>query len=151
MSVFILNNYRTWSIPYHTIPDSMTYLISTCCPHARILVVGKDDFLSSSLDNNAQPTQFAFDLNTNCFFKKDTKNYINLLGAEQLNSLKDTSLLDIYLSKNSIIEPHYHQNASELTYCISGAATVSLINPSSKQLLTFLIIPGQVVNVPLGW
>lgn len=107
--------------------------------------------MSSSRDHNVQPTQFAFDLNTNSFFKKDPKNFINLVGAEQLNSLKDTSLLDIFLSKNSIIEPHYHQNASELTYCISGAAAVSLVNPSTKKLLTFSITPGQVVNVPQGW
>lgn len=121
-----------------------------CC-QARIPEVRKDDFLSSSPDHNAQPTQFAFDLNTNSFFKRDNKNFINLLGTEQLNSLKNTSLLDIFLSKNSIIEPHYHQNASELTYCISGSATVSLLNPSTKKLLTFSITPGQVVNVPQGW
>ncbi|MET4559567.1 putative RmlC-like cupin family protein [Lysinibacillus parviboronicapiens] len=61
------------------------------------------------------------------------------------------SLLDIFLSTNNVVEPHYHQNAGELVYCISGAATVSLLNPLTKQIQNYPIRPGQVANVPQGW
>ncbi len=61
------------------------------------------------------------------------------------------SLLDIYLSTNNVVEPHYHQNAAELVYCISGSATVSILNPFTKQILNYTITPGQVANVPQGW
>ena len=68
-----------------------------------------------------------------------------------MNTLDNTSLLDIFLSTNNIIEPHYHQNAAELVYCISGAATVSLLNPFTKLIQKYPITPGQVANVPQGW
>lgn len=100
----------------------------------------------------ASPTaQFSYDVSKNNFFTKDSRNLINALSIKQLNTLGNTSLLDIYLSTGNVIEPHIHQNASELVYCISGAAVVSLINPFTKELRNFPIQPGQVANVPQGW
>jgi oxalate decarboxylase/phosphoglucose isomerase-like protein (cupin superfamily) len=105
----------------------------------------------SYMDYASPSVQFTYDLNNNPFFKKDNWNYINALSIKQLNTLGNVSLLDIYLSTGNVIEPHIHQNASELVYCISGAAVVSLINPFTKELLNLSIQPGQVANVPQGW
>ncbi|MFD0714280.1 cupin domain-containing protein [Paenibacillus sp. GCM10027626] len=105
----------------------------------------------SYMDFTSPSVQFSYDLSHNPFFKKDNRNYINSLSVNQLNTLGNYSLLDIYLSIGNVIEPHIHQNASELVYCISGAATVSIINPFTKELLNFPITPGQVANVPQGW
>nr|WP_251035716.1 cupin domain-containing protein [Paenibacillus sp. ISL-20] len=85
------------------------------------------------------------------FFKKDSRNYINSLSIKELNTLGNASLLDIYLSTGNVIEPHIHQNASELVYVISGAVIVSIVNPFTKELLNFTLTPGQVVLVPQGW
>jgi oxalate decarboxylase/phosphoglucose isomerase-like protein (cupin superfamily) len=73
------------------------------------------------------------------------------LSIKNLNTLRNLSLLDIFLTTGNVVEPHSHPNASELVYCISGAAVVSLINPFTTQLLNFLIKPGEVANVPEGW
>ncbi|WP_400242775.1 cupin domain-containing protein [Niallia sp. JL1B1071] len=94
---------------------------------------------------------YTFDVNKSKFFKRDNHNYINVLGEQQLNSLENVSLLDIYLSKDIVVEPHVHQNAAELVYCISGSATVSLLNPFSKKIQNYTITAGQVANVPQGW
>ena len=102
-------------------------------------------------DYTSPSTQFTFDVNTSTLFKKDSQNFINVLGIQQLNTLDNISLLDIVLSPNNVIEPHYHQNAAELVYCISGALTVSLLNPFTKQMQHFPLSPGQVANVPQGW
>ncbi|MEK5032921.1 cupin domain-containing protein [Paenibacillus sp. FSL R7-0302] len=107
--------------------------------------------MTSYMDYTSPNTQFTFDMNGNTLFKKDDCNYINVLGIKNLNTLENTSLLDIYLSRSNVVEPHYHQNAAELVYCISGAAVVSLINPFTNELLHFPITPGQVANVPQGW
>ncbi|MDF2836414.1 MAG: Cupin [Paenibacillus sp.] len=108
--------------------------------------------MSTSYMDYASPnTQFAYDLSNNVFFKKDDRNYILSLSIKQLNTLGNSSILDIYLSKRNYVEPHLHQNASELVYCVSGAAVVSLINPFTNELLNFPIAPGQVANVPQGW
>ena len=103
------------------------------------------------LDYTSPSTQYVFDVNNSPLFIKDNKNFINILGAQQLNTLDNTSLLDIFLSKNNVVEPHYHQNAAELVYCISGAAAVSMLNPFTKEMLHFAITPGQVANIPQGW
>ena len=107
--------------------------------------------MTSYQDYTSPSTQFTFDVNKNTLVRKDNDNYINVLGIQQLNTLDQISLLDIFLSANNVIEPHYHQNAAELVYCISGAATVSILNPFTKELLNFNITPGQVANVPQGW
>mgnify|MGYP003447903314 FL=1 len=107
--------------------------------------------MTSYQDYTSPSTQFTFDVNESTLVRKDNDNFINVLGVQQLNTLDQTSLLDIFLSANNVIEPHYHQNAAELVYCISGAATVSILNPFTKQLLNYNITPGQVANVPQGW
>jgi len=107
--------------------------------------------MSFNIDYTSPSTEFTFDVNKSPLFMKDQNNFINILGVKQLNTLDNVSLLDIFLSANNVIEPHYHQNAAELVYCISGAAIVSILNPYTKQILNFPITPGQVANVPQGW
>ncbi|WP_312095599.1 cupin domain-containing protein [Niallia sp.] len=103
------------------------------------------------IDYTNPKTTYTFDVNKSQFFKRDNHNYINVLGEQQLNSLENVSLLDIYLSKDIVVEPHIHQNAAELVYCISGSATVSLLNPFTKEIQNYTITAGQVANVPQGW
>ncbi len=103
------------------------------------------------MDYKSPSAQFFDDVNNNLLFQKDHQNYINVLSTQQLNTLDNVSLLDIFLSTGNLVEPHYHQNAAELVYCISGAANVSFINPFTNQVFHYHITPGQVVNIPQGW
>ena len=103
------------------------------------------------VDYSSPSAQFSFDLNKSPYFVKDNKNYINIASMKQLNTLKNISLLDIFLSRNNIIEPHYHQNSTELIYCITGSVVVSILNPFTKKFQNFNLTPGKVVNIPQGW
>ncbi|MCD7034194.1 cupin domain-containing protein [Metabacillus sp. GX 13764] len=105
--------------------------------------------MHSYADQSSQ--QYTFDLNKSPLFQKDNQNYINIAGNKQVNSLKNTSLLDIFFTRGNVIEPHYHPNAAELVYCISGSVGVSMMNPATSQFQTFTITPGQIANVPQGW
>ncbi|MFX3618221.1 MAG: cupin domain-containing protein [Sporolactobacillus sp.] len=105
----------------------------------------------SYMDYTSPNAAFTFDVNRSRLITRDPQNFINVLGIEQLNTLENTSLLDIYFSQNNVIEPHYHQNAAELVYCISGSTVVSLLNPFTKQFQNYSITAGQVVNIPQGW
>lgn len=107
--------------------------------------------MNTNIDYTSTSTQYTFDVNESHLFVKDNQNLINVLGKNQLNTLEGSSLLDIYLSASNIIEPHYHPNAAELVYCISGAITISILNPFTNKLSNFPIAPGQVVNVPRAW
>ncbi|MCM3749452.1 cupin domain-containing protein [Paenibacillus pasadenensis] len=106
---------------------------------------------TSYMDYTAPNLSFSYDMRNNTAFKTNDQNYINLLGYKQLPTLGSASLLDIFMSKGHYVEPHYHQNASELVYLISGSATVSMINPFTNQLISIAITPQQVVIVPQGW
>ncbi|MDF2645094.1 MAG: cupin family protein [Paenibacillus sp.] len=103
------------------------------------------------IDYTQPDVQYFFDVNKNRLKTRNAYNFINRLGRENLNTLGNVSLLDINLSKGRIVEPHYHQNASELVYCISGTARVSLINPFNNVITNVTIAPGQVANIPQGW
>jgi quercetin dioxygenase-like cupin family protein len=118
-----------------------------------ILITNKEVkiIMVSYMDYTSPSTQYTFDVNKSPLFVKNSKNYINVLGIKQLNTLENVSLLDIFLSTNNVVEPHYHQNAAELVYCISGSAIVSILNPFTKQIMNYSITPGQVANVPQGW
>jgi len=107
--------------------------------------------MSSNIDYTSPATQFTFDVNDSNNFQKDNQNFINVLSIDQLNTLENVSLLDIFLSIGNVIEPHYHQHAAELVYCISGGCTVSFLNPFTKEIQNYPITPGQVANVPQGW
>lgn len=103
------------------------------------------------MDYASPSAQFKSDVNHNLSFRKDAHNYFNELTRKQLNTLDHLSLLDIFLSQGNSIEPHYHQNSSELVYCISGSAIISLLNPFTKAYTHFPVTPGQAVNIPQGW
>ncbi|TSB45930.1 cupin domain-containing protein [Alkalicoccobacillus porphyridii] len=103
------------------------------------------------IDFTSPDVEYFSDISDNNFFTLDENNLINALGRNNLNSLGNVSLLDIYLSREKVVEPHYHQNASELVYCITGSALVSFINPFTNELNEIKIEPGQVANVPQGW
>lgn len=105
----------------------------------------------SYMDYTSENDTYFADLNKNRLFTRNRQNYINRLGRDVLNTLGNVSLLDIYLSDRRVVEPHYHQNAAELVYCISGAARVSFINPFNNEVSNITIRPGQVANIPQGW
>lgn len=105
----------------------------------------------SYMDFTSPSVQYDYDLRNNRSFTKDSRNFINALGVQQLNTLGNVSLLDIYMSKGNVVEPHVHQNATELVYGIAGSAIVSILNPFTKTVLNFTVGPGQVANVPQGW
>ncbi len=106
---------------------------------------------TSYMDYTQPNISFFSDVNKNRLNTRNSGNYINRLGRDVLNTLGEVSLLDIYLSSGRVVEPHYHQNAAELVYCISGSAVVSLINPFTNKVSNIPIKPGQVANIPQGW
>lgn len=62
---------------------------------------------------------------TDLGFVKNQDNFINGLRIEQLHIIGNMYLLDVFLSTGNVVEPHYHSNASELIYCITGETVVS--------------------------
>jgi len=103
------------------------------------------------MDYTSPNVRFFADVNKNRAYTTNSRNYINVLGYRQLNTIGNASLLDIRFTKGHYIEPHYHQNATELVYCVTGEVSVSFINPFTNMLHVVPIRPGQAVSVPQGW
>jgi len=83
-------------------------------------------------------------------YKRDAHNYITQLFSEQMPAIK-TGFFNVHLSKGIIIQPHWHPNAVELVYVISGEVMTSVFNPFSQQLITYHVKAGQVSQFPKGW
>jgi oxalate decarboxylase len=56
----------------------------------------------------------------------------------------------VVLEKGGIREPHWHPDAWEFDYCISGHARMSVVGPNNEWQ-SFEVHPGQVVFVPQGY
>ena len=54
------------------------------------------------------------------------------------------------LEKGGVREPHWHPNASELSYCIEGQAAMTIFSPGDNHD-TFTIKPGEMTYVPQGY
>lgn len=67
-----------------------------------------------------------------------------------LAGLNLMSLALITLEKNGIREPHWHPNASELTYCAKGKALVTIFSPGNQRD-TFILNEGEVMFIPRGY
>jgi oxalate decarboxylase len=69
--------------------------------------------------------------------------------SKELPILNGMSLKRLTLQAKGIREPHWHANANELTYCLSGSALVNIIDSHSK-FASFTIKAGQMFHVASG-
>lgn len=94
--------------------------------------------------------RLAADSNQVLNYKRDPDNYITQLYGEQLPALR-TGLLNIYLSKGIIVQPHWHTNADETIYVVSGEVIASVFDIFARKLITYHLKAGQVAVFPKGW
>jgi oxalate decarboxylase/phosphoglucose isomerase-like protein (cupin superfamily) len=85
------------------------------------------------------------------FFRKDTDNVIFQVTSDQLPILNRIGLDDLFMTKGHIREPHWHPNAAEMDYVVTGEVVISVLDPIRHQLLTYRVTPGQVIFIPKGW
>ncbi len=103
------------------------------------------DLLRSSALN------LAFDLRTAPFFRKNSQNFILQQTVEQMPVMQNLSVFDVYMSRGHSVEAHWHPNANELLYTVSGEAIVSMLNPFTQQVLSYRVTPPQTVYIPQAW
>jgi oxalate decarboxylase len=61
----------------------------------------------------------------------------------------------INLKENGVLEPHWHPNSAELSYCIRGRARMTIFPSNSDAdsftVNTFTVDLGEIVFVPQGF
>jgi oxalate decarboxylase len=73
----------------------------------------------------------------------------NVRGKE-LARLDGICFLPLYVEAGGVREPHWHPNAAELIYIVSGAAEIGLVGPDDV-LETFTIGAGDLAFFPMNW
>lgn len=69
--------------------------------------------------------------------------------ADNLPILKNLSIKRVLLNPGAMRTPHWHANASELTYCVSGTALVSVLDNHSR-FANFIVTAGQMFHIDSG-
>ena len=64
--------------------------------------------------------------------------------------LKGMALYMLQLDIGGVREPHWHPNAAELSYCISGNAVMTIFSPGAGHD-TFTVSEGEIVYIPKGY
>jgi oxalate decarboxylase len=71
------------------------------------------------------------------------------ITADNLPILKNLSIKRVLLNPGAMRTPHWHANADELTYCVSGSALVSILDDGSR-FSTFVLTAGQMFHAASG-
>lgn len=71
------------------------------------------------------------------------------LTADQFPIMSRLSIKRLVLQRGVIREPHWHANASELSYCLSGTVLVSVLDNGSS-FASFAVTAGQMFHVGSG-
>ncbi|MDR3663516.1 MAG: cupin domain-containing protein [Mycobacterium sp.] len=69
--------------------------------------------------------------------------------ADNLPILKNLSIKRVLLNPGAMRTPHWHANANELTYCVSGTALVSVLDNHSR-FANFIVTAGQMFHIDSG-
>src|SRR6476469_2990675 len=71
------------------------------------------------------------------------------ITADNLPILNRLSIKRVLLNPGAMRTPHWHANANELTYCVSGTALVSVLDDGSK-FSTFTVNAGEMFHIDSG-
>ncbi|MEU7633758.1 cupin domain-containing protein [Nocardia sp. NPDC049220] len=71
------------------------------------------------------------------------------LTADNFPILTGLSIKRLILTPGAIREPHWHANATELTYCTAGTALVSVLDDGSN-FSSFLVTAGEMFHIDSG-
>lgn len=74
----------------------------------------------------------------------------SIANADNFHILKGMSLYSLHLDKGGVREPHWHPNAVELGYCLTGRAIMTIFSPGAGHD-TFTVDAGEIVFVPRGY
>ena len=80
---------------------------------------------------------------------KSESGSLQQVSASELGLLSRISIKRLLLAPGSIREPHWHANADELTYCLSGELLVSVLG-DGDDFSSFRITAGQMFHVTSG-
>jgi len=74
---------------------------------------------------------------------------ITRVTADTFPILRGLSMKRVVINPGAMRTPHWHANANELTYCVSGTALVSVLDDGS-QFSSFVVTAGDMFHIDSG-
>lgn len=74
---------------------------------------------------------------------------IRRVAADNFPILRSLSIKRVLINPGAMRTPHWHANANELTYCVSGTALVSVLDTYSV-FSSFVVSAGEMFHVDSG-
>jgi oxalate decarboxylase len=71
-------------------------------------------------------------------------------NATTFPALDGLAIYLLTLEPGGLRIPHWHPDAAEMDYCLSGTATIGLADPD-RQWQKFTLTAGQIAYLPQGW
>ena len=72
------------------------------------------------------------------------------LTNQQIPALDGITVFPLTAVPHGLREPHWHPNAAELNYCVSGRAQIGIVAPDGN-VQTFAVNAGDIAYVPQNW
>ncbi len=76
--------------------------------------------------------------------------WVKLSNQSLLAPLEGLAVYSLFLEPKGAREPHWHPNAAELNYLLSGTARITLLSPDGS-IETFDMVPGDISILPRGY
>lgn len=102
------------------------------------------------LENSWKVSPFKFDIETTNPQVSNRGGSVKMSNSFLMPTLHSLALYCVRLSKEGAREPHWHPNANELNYLISGSAKITLLSPKGD-VDTFEMKKGDMSFLPQGY
>lgn len=116
--------------------------------------VGSNATNQTNLTNSQLPSStssvYTFNLDGTTPQVSNSNGSRTTANADNFPVLSGMGMLLLRLEKGGVREPHWHPNASELSYCIKGQAAMTIFSPGNNHD-TFTIKPGEMTYIPKGY
>lgn len=79
-----------------------------------------------------------------------TGGTVQPLTDQQIPKLEGVTVFPLSAVPYGLREPHWHPNAAELNYCVSGEAQIGIVAPDGN-VQTFAVNAGDIAYIPRNW
>jgi oxalate decarboxylase len=112
-----------------------------------VLITQKTNTIAATTTYQKIPNHHKFNLKAFPPMVQSKGGTVSLGNANNFAILKNLACYLLTLKPKGIREPHWHPNAAELDYVISGRARMTIFSPDNN-VETFEVGPGEIVFIP---
>jgi oxalate decarboxylase len=102
-----------------------------------------------SITRNQTPTPHAISLWEAEIVEESEHGSLRRLTADNFPILRGLSIKRLLINPGAMRTPHWHANANELTYCVSGTSLVSVLDTGSR-FASFVVRAGEMFHIDSG-